>query len=136
MSKADPTIQKYMTVQPHSIEPAKSLEDALELMKKYKIRHLPVVRGEKVVGILSDRDIKLVSGFEEVDTAEITVADVCVTKPYVVSPDTPLSDAAEEMASKHYGSAVVVQNDKLVGIFTTVDACRALAAVIRLRHRG
>lgn len=136
MSKAEPTVQKYMTTQPYSIEPTKNLKEAQELMKKYNIRHLPVIADGKVAGILSDRDIKLTSGFEEVDIAEVSVADICVTKPYIVSPDSLLTEVAEEMASKHYGSAVVVQNSKLVGIFTTVDACRALVAEVRMRHHG
>lgn len=135
MSKAEPTIQKFMTTQPYSIEAGQKLEEAQELMKKYKIRHLPVVKGDSVVGILSDRDIKLASGFEGVDSAQVVVADMCA-KPYTVSPDSPLADVAEEMASKHYGSAVVVQNGKLVGIFTTVDACRAIHTLIRTRHHG
>ena len=58
------------------------------------------------------------------------VIDVCSEDPYIVDPDEPVRMVAQEMAKKHYGSAVVVQNKKLVGIFTTVDACRALSQMI------
>ena len=129
-------IQKYMTTQPYSIAPGEKLDAAQEMMKKYKIRHLPVVKDGVVTGILSDRDIKLIVGFEDLDSALVLVADVCVDRPYIVGPDSPLTEVVKEMASKHYGSAIVVQNGTLVGIFTTVDACRTLADVLEMRFQG
>ena len=134
MSKAEPTVQKYMSFQPRSIESSETLKKAQDLMSKLKVRHLPVTKGGKLVGEVSDRDIKLVGGFEEIDTVEAVVADICTTKPFTVGPDTPLHEAAAEMAEKRYGSAIVVQNGKLVGIFTTTDACRALAEILQTRY--
>lgn len=136
MSKSEPTIQKFMTTQPQSIESTATLKEALSAMSKFRVRHLPVVKSGKVVGIVSDRDLKLVMDFDEIDTAEVPVADICVTKPYVVSPDAPLHEVAADMASKRLGSAIVVQNGKLVGIFTTVDACRALVQILETRYHG
>lgn len=136
MSKAELMIQKYMTTQPYSIAPGQNLAAAQDTMKKYKIRHLPVVKDGKVVGMLSDRDIKLIEGFEDLDAAQILVADACVDKPYIVEPDAPLGEVVKEMASKRYGSAMVVQHGKLVGIFTTVDACRALSSILETRYHS
>lgn len=136
MSKAEPTIQKFMTMQPHSIESTATLKQALDMMSKFKVRHLPVEKSGKVVGIVSDRDIKLVMDFDEIDTAEVAVADVCTSKPYIVGPDAQLHEVAADMAEKRLGSAIVVQNGKLVGIFTTVDACRALAEILQTRFHG
>lgn len=136
MSKAEPTVQKFMTTQPQSIESTESIKKALDRMDKIKVRHLPVTKAGKVVGIVSDRDLKLVLGFEEIDSAEVTVADVCHPKPFIVEPDTQLHEVASEMAEKRLGSAIVVQNGKLVGIFTTVDACRALAEILQTRYHG
>ena len=136
MSKAEPTVQKYMSVQPQSVESTETLKKARDLMSRLKVRHLPVTKVGKLVGEVSDRDIKLVSGFEEIDMAEAVVADICVIKPFTVGPDTPLHEAAAEMAEKRYGSAIVVQNGKLVGIFTTTDACRALAEIIQTRYHA
>jgi acetoin utilization protein AcuB len=53
-----------------------------------------------------------------------------------VSPDSPLDEVALEMAENRYGSAIIVQDKKVVGIFTTVDACRALAAILETRHQS
>jgi|APTNR8051073442_1049403.scaffolds.fasta_scaffold28810_3 acetoin utilization protein AcuB len=134
MSKSEPTIQKFMTTDPKSIESTAKIKDAQALMTKFKIRHLPVTRQGKVVGILSDRDIKLVGSFSEIEIDEVVVADVCQNKPYIVAPDELIHEVAAEMAAKHYGSAIVVQNSRLVGIFTAVDACRTLAEILEMRY--
>ncbi len=134
MSKAEPTIQKYMTTQPISIEAGQTLQDAIMVLKQHSIRHLPVMRGNEVVGLLSDRDVKLALGIQGLDTDRMPVIDICIEKPYTVKPEAHLKEVALTMASKHYGSAIVVSNGKLVGIFTTVDACRALAEIIDTRY--
>ncbi len=134
MSKSEPTIQKFMTTDPKSIESDAKIKDAQAMMAKFKIRHLPVTRQGKVVGILSDRDIKLVGSFSEIEIDEVVVADVCQNKPYIVTPDELIHEVAAEMAAKHYGSAIVVQNSRLVGIFTAVDACRTLAEILETRY--
>ncbi len=137
MSKAEPTIQKYMTTTPVSIEAKESMDAAAALMDKQKIRHLPVMNKGEVVGLVSDRDLKMASGIEGVDPSSVPVIDVCQENVYKVEPNNLLSDVASTMAQKHYGSALVMQNGKLVGIFTTVDACRALHDVLKTRtHVG
>ena len=73
MSKAEPMIQKFMTVAPFSIEADQSMEIAIDLIAKYKIRHLPVMNEGKVVGLISDRDLKLASGIEGVDPKTVTM---------------------------------------------------------------
>jgi CBS domain-containing protein len=60
----------------------------------------------------------------------MVVMDLCHGRPYIVSPLTPLREAAAEMAARGIGSAIVMDGARLSGIFTTVDACRALAAVL------
>lgn len=133
MSKRDPVIQKFMSTVPYSIPAGDKLKDAIERMDRFKIRHLPVMDGQRLVGIISDRDVKLACGIEGIDPARVPVLDVCSEHPYAVDPETPLREVAAAMASKQYGSALVVQNGKLVGIFTTVDACRALVWLIETR---
>jgi acetoin utilization protein AcuB len=54
-------------------------------------------------------------------------------QPYTVSPEAPLDEVVETMAANKYGSAVIMQNQKVVGIFTTVDACEALCQLLRTR---
>ena len=133
MSKSEPTVQKYMTTTPISIEAKESMSSASSLMEKQGIRHLPVVNKGELVGLISDRDIKMASAIEGVDPDSVPVLDACQEKVYQVDPNVLLSDVALTMAQKHYGSALVVSNGKLVGIFTTVDACRALHDILKTR---
>lgn len=133
MSKAAPTIQKYMTCNPIVIQADETLLHSQNIMEDQGIRHLPVMDGELVFGILSDRDLKLAAGLLDMPLEKIKVEDICQTHLYTANPDAALDSVVSEMAEHHYGSAVIVQNSKLVGIFTTVDACRALADVLHQR---
>ena len=133
MTKPIPTIQKYMTAAPHSIGSEQTIATAAMMMNEHRIRHLPVLHGGRLLGILTDRDIKLIESFRDVDAAKVRVDEAMTEQPYSVSPEAPLDEVAETMAANKYGSAVVMQNQKVVGMFTTVDACQALAQLLRTR---
>lgn len=122
-----------MTTSPHTVGDDQTLARAANLMREFKIRHLPVLRGGKLVGMLTERDVALVETLKGVDAQVETVADAMSSEVYAVTPETPLDEVASEMASRKYGSAVVVQNNKVVGVFTTVDACRALNELLHTR---
>jgi acetoin utilization protein AcuB len=136
MSKPIPSIQKYMTTTPHSIGSEQTLAKATEVMNEYHIRHLPVLHGGRLLGILTDRDIKLIEALRDVDAKKVTVEEAMTERPYTVDPEAPLDQVAKTMAEKKYGSAVVVQNQRVVGIFTTVDACEALTELLQTRLKG
>ncbi|HEX4926202.1 MAG TPA: CBS domain-containing protein [Bdellovibrionales bacterium] len=131
--KAIPQVQKYMTYVPKTIGSDQTIALAADYMRKLHIRHLPVLKGGKLVGILTDRDINLVSGFKDVDPMTLTVDEAFTPEPYFTKPDAPLDQVAAEMAEKKYGCALVVDNGKLVGIFTEVDALRALSELFQTR---
>ena len=128
--KNEPLIREFMTLQPQSIEAKESLEAARNMMSMFDIRHLPVTTDGIVVGILSQRELDLGLQIEVIDSKQLVVLDACSEKPYIANPDTPLREVAEVMAREHFGSVIIMENAKLVGIFTTVDACRALARMI------
>lgn len=133
MSKAIPTVQKYMTTSPHTIGAEQTLSHAHAMLREYKVRHLPVLRGGQLVGIISERDVALVEALKDVDPQAIVVEDAMNASVYTVHPDAPLDEVVSEMAAKKYGSAVVMQNHKVVGIFTTVDVCTACAELLHGR---
>jgi acetoin utilization protein AcuB len=133
MSKPIPSIQKYMTSAPHSIGAEQTVAHAQKQMKQHGVRHLPVLHGGKLVGLLSERDVALIETLRDVDPEKVTVEDAMSQQVYAVEPTAALDEVASEMAEKKYGSAIVVQNQKVVGIFTTVDACRALAELLVTR---
>jgi len=133
MTKAIPTVQKYMTTSPHTIGEDQPMTVAHRMMREHHIRHLPVLRGAKIVGLVSDRDLNMVETLQDVDPRKVLVSEAMTQDPYLVSPDAALDEVVLAMAEKKYGSAVVMQHEKVVGIFTTVDACRAFADLLHTR---
>ena len=125
--------QKFMTTQPHSIGREQTMAQAHRMMREHRFRHLPVLTGGRLVGLLSDRDLNLIETLRDVDPTKVLVEDAMTSDPYTVSPDAPLDEVVATMAEHKYGCAVVMQNNKLVGIFTTVDACRAFAELLHGR---
>lgn len=130
MSRKDPSIKSVMQPFPHSIGDHESLEAAQEMMARLGIRHLPVQRGGELLGILSDRDINFILAQRREAPENIAVKDSYTEDPYVVEPNVGLSHVVRRMADEKIGCAMVVEQDKLVGIFTTVDACRTLAELL------
>jgi CBS domain-containing protein len=61
---------------------------------------------------------------------DLKVRDVCVEDPYIAPASTPVAVVADTMAKRHIGSAVITKKESLVGIFTSTDACRALARLL------
>jgi acetoin utilization protein AcuB len=135
MSKPIPPISKYMTTTPVTIPGDSTLAEAADIMRTNSIRHLPVVEEGKLLGVLTDRDVKFVESFPDVDPTRITVEETMTGDPYHVTPDTPVDEVANTMAEQRYGSAMIMQNGHVVGIFTTVDACRCLSELFATRLR-
>ncbi|MDB4970221.1 MAG: hypothetical protein JWN44_5910 [Myxococcales bacterium] len=130
------TIRGFMTAMPHTVGVQESLTTARELMRAHRIRHLPVLDGDRLVGILSDRDLALVSGLSRVDPDRVAVAEAMMRDPQCISPDSSLEWIATSMAQSKQGSVIVADHSRVVGIFTTVDALRALQELLgRARRR-
>ena len=127
MSKSIPEIKKFMTYNPITIQSSKTISEAQSIMKGEKIRHLPVVDEGKIVGIISDRDVSLLLGLVLSTPQSIKVRDILHSTVFSVHPDTLIDQVVDEMASKHYGCALVEDNGKLVGIFTHGDFARRYA---------
>jgi len=128
-----PPISKYMSTAPHTAHPSLTLDQAMKRMREHQIRHLPILDGNQLVGIISERDIRIILSFKGVDPSRFLVEDAMEQDVYVVAPGAPLDEVAAEMASKKYGSAVVMQNLNVVGIFTAVDALIALSEILQTR---
>jgi|APLak6261665176_1056049.scaffolds.fasta_scaffold20820_2 acetoin utilization protein AcuB len=123
-------VRDLMTPAPHTIGVRLSLADAAKMMKKFKIRHLPVLENGALVGVLSERDVQMISSVSELDPSCILVEDAMTQAPWTVKPETSVREVAKAMADKKLGSAVVVENDKVVGVFTTTDGMRCLAELL------
>jgi CBS domain-containing protein len=133
--KAMPKIQKVMTVMPHTIGADITVRKTMETMREFRIRHLPVQRSGKLVGVISERDIDLARSFQ--GPGELTVDDVMTPDPYVVHPDAELDEVVLNMAEHKYGCAIVQQsNGKVVGILTDNDALRILGETLRSHYKS
>lgn len=121
MSGARP-IKDFMTKSVHTVRLETSLEDAHRTMRDQGIRHLPVFDGDKLVGVVSERELEMLRAFPMIDMALTSVSDAMAEQTYVVGPETPLRDVARTMAEKKFGSVLVAEGDQVRGIFTTVDA--------------
>lgn len=130
MGMEEPTVDLYMTPSPHTIEQQQSLAEAHRLMRSHGIRHLPVMNGEKLVGVISQRDLHLFETLEGVDPEGIAVSEAMSGDTYTVSPTSAVREVAAEMADHKYGSAVIIEAGKVSGIFTAVDGLRALSLML------
>lgn len=129
-------VRHYMTLDPRTARVGSSIAEADVVMRSHAIRHLPVVDDDgRLVGLLSDRDMVMLKARRGVDPEDVTVEETMSRAPYHVSPDAPLDEVAGVMARHRFGSAVVVEQGRVVGIFTTIDALRALVD-LRARDRA
>jgi acetoin utilization protein AcuB len=119
-----------MTHSPHTIGEDHPLRAAHEMMRLYGIRHLPVLRGSQLVGTLSQRDLQFIETLSDVDPEKVPVSDAMTPDAYAIGPRTTLRKVASEMADHRYGSAVIVDKERGIGILTMVDGMRALSILL------
>ena len=131
--KKMPVLKVAMTPFPYSIALDDSFEEASELMGLHNVHHLPVTRGHQVVGVITDRDLAsaMHARSQSSDAGGLTVSDLHIADPYIVSLDEPLDNVLLTMAERHLDSAIVTRAGKLVGMFTTGDACRCFGEYLR-----
>ncbi|HYQ25714.1 MAG TPA: CBS domain-containing protein [Polyangiaceae bacterium] len=130
MIKISPQIREYMSTHVQTIGDEQTMLIAHRLMRQAQVEHLPVLHQAKLVGLLSDRDLNLIESLSDVDPKLVMVSDAMLGDPYVVTPDASLLEVASTMSQKKLRCAVITEHDKVVGIFTTAQACGALAALL------
>jgi acetoin utilization protein AcuB len=134
LPRSPDAIRKHMTPRPVTIAANRTLAEAHALMRERRIRHLPVVAGDSLVGILSLRDLHLLETLRDVDPSQVTVDEAMTPNPYAVVPEAPLQSVVDTMARNKWGSAIVVKKGRVVGLFTATDGMRLLAKL--LPHAG
>jgi len=129
------TVSEMMTVYPRCIAATDSIHEAHRLMRVEKLRHLPVLEGGELVGMVSERDLLRLEAAVDVDQKRDPVRSAMSAPAFSVLPETPLPQVASQMRARGIGSVVVVSEGRVVGIFTTSDALDALASPDTLRRR-
>jgi len=117
-----------MVENPYVVKVDDSIDVAAQSMGRHRVRHLPVVNGKRVVGIISERDVDVGRAVSACHPSgrRLLVREICSLSPYVVKPDTALSAVARKMGKDKIEAAIVVENEVPIGIFTTSDACKIL----------
>jgi acetoin utilization protein AcuB len=120
-----------MTKHPETIGPDDLLSKAKEMMDAGNFRRLPVIQEGRVIGILTERDIREHSGY-----LKSTKVDAAMKSPVVsVKSKASVEDAARLMLAHKIGGMPVVDNDKLVGVVTSTDMLRAFLNVIEATQK-
>lgn len=123
-------VRRWMSKNVQTISPDQMLIDAVELMRTHRIRHLPVVDDGKLVGIVSDRDVRHAlpmrspAAEERIDTRAALytpIASAMTRYPITIDPDATIREAAEIICREKIGALPVVEDDKLVGIVSAED---------------
>lgn len=127
-----PLMKSVMTPFPYSIDINATIREAQAMMSDHDIRHLPVKDNGELVSVISDRAIRLATQASvERSIDQLRVRDLCEAEAYIVDLTERLDSVLLRMAQRHIGSVLVAKNGKLVGIFTTTDACRCYGEYLR-----
>ncbi len=123
-------IERFMTPEPLCVDRNELLAVAGERMRAHGFRHLPVLDGGKIVGIVSQSDVLLASAQPSDGPSAGLVEDAMSYTPYVVPPERPVGEVAAKMVESGHGCTLVARAGHVIGIFTTTDALRVLVGIV------
>ena len=138
-------VGERMSRPPVTIGPEMSIHDALALFKKERIRRAPVIKGGKLVGIVSDKDLLNASPSPATTLSvwemnyllsKLTVSEVMTKQVTTVAEDTPIEEAARIMADNKIGGLPVVKGSRVVGIITETDLFKLFIELMGAREKG
>lgn len=128
-------VKRYMRAKLVTVGPEERANAALCMMKKRGIRHLIVTDNGKLLGIVTDRDFRLVRPSPATSLSiyevhylleKLTVKEIMTKKVITVTPQTPIAEAARLLINRKIGALPVLKDERLVGIITETDMIRAL----------
>jgi acetoin utilization protein AcuB len=138
-------IRDIMSTNVVAVSEDTSIHDARKIMKAHKIRRLPVLKKDKLVGLVTERMLLEASpspatalSIHELHylLAKMTVKDIMVRNPFTISPDMPAEEALQLGQEKGFGAFPVVEDGKLVGIATESDIVRIMTKILGVREEG
>jgi len=141
-------IKERMTHNPITVREDTSLDEAMRIMKREKIRRLPILNDAgKLVGIVSNQDLLAASPSQATTLSKyeiglgyliskITMQEIMTSNVITVQEDTPVEEAARIMADNKIGGVPVMRGDTLVGIITETDLFKVFLEVLGAREQG
>lgn len=131
--KRMPKIKDVMTAFPFSIGASATMSEVKTMMKEHGVGHMPVKLEDDSLSVVSLREIERTSlpGHSHTDFDELTAGDLCPAQIYQVDLHTSVIEVLDEMSERHLDCVLITRHDKLAGIFTFSDACRAYSASLK-----
>jgi len=138
-------IRDIMSTNVVAVDEKTSIHDARKIMDAHKIRRLPVLKKDKLVGLVTKHILLEASpspatalSIHELQylLAKMTVKDIMVKNPYTISPDMPVEEALQLGQEMGYGGFPVVEDGRLVGVVTESDIVRIMTRVLGVREKG
>lgn len=134
-------VRSRMTPHVHTASPDTTLADVLSITRAHRIRHVPIVENDRLVGLVTDRDLRLAMPpiwadkhgelMEALHTKR--VGELMTTDIVTASPETPVEEAAVLLYTHRIGCLPIIEDDRLVGILTETDLLRAFADLFGTR---
>jgi acetoin utilization protein AcuB len=138
-------VRDVMTTEVNSLQESDTLLDAMMIFVSSTLRHLPVLRGKQLVGIITERDVKqyapsILSGISSEAYNQVMestpLSRVMTRDPLTVRPDQSAFEAAQILFAKRIGCLPVVENSELKGIVTTTDMLKLLIRLLESQSAG
>ena len=137
-------VRDFMNMNVVSVDEKTLINDAKKIMEAHKIRRLPVMKKNKLIGLVT-RHMLLEASPSPATTLSIhelhyllsrmTVKDIMIKNPYTISPDMPAEEALQLGQEKGYGAFPVVENNRLVGMVTESDIVRMMTRVLGVKEK-
>lgn len=138
-------VRNKMTTNPFTISPDQTIPDAHEIMSAHGVRRLPVVKNDKLFGVVSKEDIAQASPSKATSfsvgelnylLSKTTISQIMTKNPVTISPDALLEEAAIAMRDNDVSFLPVIENSKLVGIITESNIFDAFIELLGFRDSG
>jgi acetoin utilization protein AcuB len=138
-------IRDIMTTNVVTVEEKTFINEARKIMEAHRIRRLPVMRKDKLVGLVTNHMLLEASPSSATSLsmhelyyllAKMTVKEIMVKNPYTISPDMPAEEALQLGQEKGYGAFLVMEDDRLVGVVTESDIVRVMTKILGVREGG
>jgi CBS domain-containing protein len=138
-------VRDFMTTDVTSLQETDTLLDAAMVFVRSTLRHLPILRGKVLVGVITERDVKqyapsILSGIRAEEYNQVMettpLSRIMARDPITVAPTQSMFDAARTLTAKRIGCLPVVQDGELKGIITTTDMLRLLLRLLERQGAG
>jgi len=129
-------VEEFTTPNPVTANEDMSVDELRRLMGEHGVRHLPILRDNVIVGVVSDRDVRLAVGLSDEHKIQVRAGDIMAADPLTVKATQPLDEVAYLMSDHKVGSVIVNEDSgEFLGIFTVTDALNALIEIVRSAGR-